>query len=249
MDINQANIDNLTNLWKKYGALPMTVDERTIGYANENWPYRSWLEDGKDIKHLLSAIPSNHVLSLWPFKCKHQYKANGRCDDYQKAETLLDKGWRVDVEQTAMYMNFDTVAPNVAPPQTSLKLLTVSSQQQLQDWLRIGSEAFGYQISESVFNTLIEDSQISLFLGQVADQPVVSALVFTHNGICGLHQFGVLPAFQGQGLSIPAMREIIYRCKQKHASTMVLQASEAGYPLYEKLGFSAQFKIKHFKRI
>ncbi len=65
----------------------------------------------------------------------------------------------------------------------------------------------------------------------------------------GIHQVGVKPCFQGQGIARHLMAALLMRCQNWQAKRAVLQASSAGLPLYQSLGFNSQFIIKSYQQI
>lgn len=249
MDLNQANIDNLTSLWKKYGAEQKSGNHTSSLLFNTKWPFRSWLEDLADLENLLQFVPDSHYLSVWPFEVSPAIKNSGKCLECTMTATLRDKGWHCEFEQTAMYLNLATYNQPEIYVESDLILKPVSSDQELNAWLRICGEAFGYQVDKTVIENLLTDNEIQILLGWVSRRPALTALILSDGTIAGLHQMGVSPEFQGQGLSKMAMLKLLLNSKNSGIQYMALQASEVGLPVYKKLGFVEQFRLKHFKRM
>ena len=242
MDIDQANIENLTSLWKRYGAEAICTDKGSTLFANRSWPFRCWLEGKSNLDLQTRATPESHRLSTWVFG---SYDDNG--EEQHIANTCRERGWILEFEQTAMYLPL--IGYKAPDPQAHQGLVfkAVSDQQQLRAWLSICSEAFGYVVDEKIIKSVWKDKDLSLLLGMVDGEPALTALIFTTGDVVGLHQLGVKTRFQGQGLSKIAMHQLLQQASEQGSKYMVLQASAAGLPLYRKLGFHLQFSLKHFK--
>ena len=242
MDIDQANIENLTLLWKRYGAEAVCQDNGSTLFANRSWPFRCWLEGKSHLDLQTKATPESHRLSTWVF---------GSCEDngeeHKIAAKCRERGWRLEFEQTAMYLPLTGYKSPAPQAHQRLAFKRVSDQQQLRAWISICNEAFGYIVDEKIIQSVWNDEDLSFLLGLVDGEPAVTALMFTTGDVVGLHQLGVKTRFQGQGLSKIAMYQLLQQASEQGSQYMVLQASAAGLPLYRKLGFHLQFSLKHFK--
>lgn len=79
-------------------------------------------------------------------------------------------------------------------------------------------------------------------------QPVATGLLFKTGAVVGIHQIGVPAEHQGRGYATQMMRILIQYADQWQADSVVLQASTAGRPVYQKLGFVEQFLITYVSR-
>jgi GNAT superfamily N-acetyltransferase len=173
-------------------------------------------------------------------------------------EALLAKHWRCSFEQTAMFLPLslsqgsgsNTASDsNTAQRRPGFQVGTVTSLEQVQQWADIGGEAFAYDIDPGVIETLLEDGDIQLLLGWNNDIAIACGLLFKTGDTIGVHQVGVRQDFQGQGFARSFMLELISASTAWQGKNLVLQASEAGKPLYESLGFRTQFLIRNFQRL
>jgi ribosomal protein S18 acetylase RimI-like enzyme len=254
MHINQLNIENLTSLWKKYGASATKYGEYSI-YKSDSWPYRSWAEDenkgnaeGKretadgheadpKLALQLSSTPASHLLTIWAFEK----------DSNKQAQRIANNKWQLAFELTAMCRPLSKATlPEIR--NSNLTLRRVTDNETLKTWLEISSEAFNYEIDAAVFQTLLNDQDIEIYLGEVDNKPAVSALLLKTGKVTGLHQMGVKSTFQGQGLGKKAMHLLIHRAAQQGSDYMMLQASEMGLPLYKSVGFDSLFTLSHYKK-
>ena len=99
MHLNEANLTNLTGLWKKYGScLGNTLP---FVYSNARWPYRCWIErSGEAITYgmqelvddftWLNNIPSSAILPVWQIKRVDPMRLL-----YLRCNFLISTYWRI----------------------------------------------------------------------------------------------------------------------------------------------------------
>ena len=253
MDMDQANLTNLTQLWQKYGAQALSAQQKTKWQANLSWPHRCWFDlslaelgDQAFESQLLSGltpVPNNAILSLWPSALKQ-----GADDATLQVEQVVTKHrWLPSFEQVAMYKTIGANADYQVSARDGFRLVTVSSAHELKLWLDVASAAFDYQIDSAVIEGLLQEPDIKVLLAYQGQQAVASALLYKTSEVIGLHQVGVKPACQGQGIARDLMHTLIAMSADWQGRYVVLQASAAGLPLYQRLGFVSQFKISHYR--
>jgi len=267
MDTNQANLSNLVGLWHKYGALRITAGGAPDMFSNSSWPHRCWLDlatpnnivnTPSDVSFAAIEKPSIApsvapiVVPIFPVLTDTTaVKYNTKLEQW-----LITNGWQCQFEQSAMclnlagdnrqYQNYSPVTTTASRPDLTIK--PVVTNDDVNNWVAIGSEAFGYQIDKAVIQPLVDDSNIELLLVSQSGINVASALLYKTGTIVGIHQIGVAQAAQGQGIARWLMQQLIERASKGQASAVVLQASMAGKPLYDSLGFKSQFVIKNYQK-
>lgn len=261
MDINQANINNLKSLWKKYGADKLAPDKCSQQtneqgfYVNKLWPNRCWFDGNFNINNIddlsiLSKLAQDSLFPILPtFVSENNQQFVTQPSNIE--HWLLENNWCKALEQTAMCTTLDscsllTSKNNAKHADFCVKKLETAVE--LSPWFAATEMAFGYCIDRSVIENLVEDSDIQLLLGLYQGQAIASALINKTDDVIGIHQVGVKPDFQGQGLASIFMREILSLCQSWQGKYAVLQASELGKPLYERLGFTAQFIINSYQQ-
>ncbi|WP_086934349.1 GNAT family N-acetyltransferase [Agarilytica rhodophyticola] len=250
MDMDKTNLANLTGLWKKYGAQPISNDAVPLQYTNLAWPHRCWFDVGIDnLNHAnystwLDRVPQSAIIPLWPM-----IDASIHLQNESLEKQLLEQKWRCTFEQKAMYMELQDADTYSPPIRVGFSVSLVRTCEDLKKWVNIGSEAFAYSIDYSVVENLIDDGDIKIVLGWQGKQAVAAALLYKTYDIIGIHQVGVKKAFQGQGIARYLMRYIMEMCVLWQGKYVVLQASQSGQPLYESLGFNSQFTIKNYQRV
>ncbi|PHS68620.1 MAG: hypothetical protein COB23_08745 [Methylophaga sp.] len=260
MHIDKANLTNLTDLWKKYGSQLVNGGMQRLWHANTHWPHRYWLDWGtEDISYTMPSsssatswledVPESAVLPVWPVMSGNDHGNAALFERQLLEKQLLEKNWLCALEQMAMYMELQKEVQYLSLTYPGFQVLPARTSEDIKKWVDIGSEAFAYRIDRSVIENLINDKSIRILLGYQNGQAVASALLYKTGNTIGIHQVGVKQAFQGQGIGRCFMQEVIAACVLWQGKYIVLQASQAGQPLYESLGFKAQFTIKSYQRV
>ncbi|MEW5057222.1 MAG: GNAT family N-acetyltransferase [Cycloclasticus sp.] len=260
MHINKANLSNLMGLWRKYGSRPNNEGALPLRHANIHWPHRYWFDENTDDiaypvqdysndSSWLNDVPDSAVIPVWFVVSDNK---NGDATPFLQQhieKQLLENNWRCVFEQTAMYKELPEEVPCIPLTRVGFQVIKARSSEDIKKWVGISSEAFAYDIDLPVIEKLFNDKDIQILVGWQDEQAVASALLYKTGDIVGIHQVGVKKAFQGQGIARYFMHKIIMAGALWQAKHIVLQASQAGQPLYESLGFRAQFTIKNYQRI
>lgn len=239
--IKKGNIDNLTTLWKKMGAEEQVLSAHEGYYSASRWPNRCWFDWDVDtdsidnIDGVLSALRKDQIMPIWD----RTGMTAGKLE-----QALISNSFGVMLEQTAMVMNVDDFSMSDSPV-NSIK--SVSSAEDVEIWVSVGSAAFGYQIDAHVISKLVHDEDIKLFIYYYENTPAGTALLCKTSDVIGVHQVGVVPTFQGKRIGSSLMKYLISECKEWQGKFITLQASTAGKGLYERLGFSPQFMIRSYR--
>lgn len=241
--LHEANINNLTTLWKKMGTQPRSSMPIKKFHASVSWPHRCWFDWAANINEtpalddLLFQLQRDCIVPVW----------GGRVDHSSILERILrDARFELAFEQTAMYLTLENYRA-VAHPNPDV--VTISSERDVEIWTRVAAQSFSYVIDVAVIQQIANDLDVQLLLAYVDRQPAATALLFRTGDIIGVHQVGVSEQYRGKGVARSLMHGVIERCHALAAKYITLQASAAGEPLYRKLGFKQQFMIQNYQRI
>lgn len=93
----------------------------------------------------------------------------------------------------------------------------------------------------------LDDDSFTHLIARRDGQPVACGLLLQHGDAAGVFCVGVPPAFRRQGFG-EAMIWAVLRAGRNAGSTIgVLDSSEMGYSLYEKMGFETVVEYHHFE--
>ena len=253
MHIDRANLNNLTQLWQRYGACSLYENDQLTLRKNTSWPNRVWADMGQPVSatglaQTAERSPARTRFPLWP-----AITDDGSAAAQITVDTLVGQSvdWQPAFQHTAMVLPLSKTLPT--SPEVSrhpLRFKRLHGEVDLAAWVATGSKAFGYSIDAKVIAPLLacEDIQILLAYDKNAE-PVATGLLFKTGAVVGIHQIGVPAQYQGKGYATQMMRFLIQSAEQWQTSHVVLQASAAGKPVYKKLGFVEQFLISYLQRL
>lgn len=263
MHMGRANLSNLIGLWSKYGAKKISGDASPTWYANTRWPYRVWFDWGctpqisceqtqishSDIGCVIDALPREAIVPVWPMI--NERVGTRRCGEHDTPieQRLVERGWGLGFKQTAMYLPLsEASSPHPTDP-IGFGMRRVRTAKEVGTWVEIGSQAFGYAIDGHVIESLLGDSDIQVLLGIQNGQALAGGLLYKTGEVIAVHQLGVRQACQGQGIARRFIRCMLAECVRWQGKYVVLQASQAGKPLYDQLGFHDQFVINNYQKV
>jgi ribosomal protein S18 acetylase RimI-like enzyme len=237
-----ANIENLTQLWKRMGATTCSSDKTARLFLSNSWPHRCWFESKVNNKEptmmaeSIEQIKDHHILPVW---LQPGTSTTGT------QETLKKNGFDVVLEQTAMVLELQNDAKKES---SDLKITEITSDRDSDIWTDIAARSFNYEIDPFVIREITGMPDVQLLQAYRHNHPAATALIFHTGNIVGVHQVGVVEKFRGQGIARKLMQHVINRCSSLSARYITLQASDSAKHLYKSLGFKSQFKIKNYQR-
>ena len=85
-------------------------------------------------------------------------------------------------------------------------------------------------------------------VGYVGDEPVATASVLVTGAAAGIYFVSTRPAHRGKGIGAQLTKRAMAEARALGARYAVLEASAAGQPVYERLGFGTLFTYRLFER-
>ncbi|MBO0322241.1 GNAT family N-acetyltransferase [Muricauda sp. CAU 1633] len=236
MDLIEANINNLTGLWRIAGRLAgqyMEGPDFSLSIAGSgDWPNKLWFSRPVD-QQIVAGIPHRHLdklaIPIWG-------------NDLSTQELMLkNQGFFVKSEQVAMSIKLDETPAHLG----RLVARKVTNERMALTWSQLFQEAFGYSISaDTVIKTMWD---IAYFIGADEEVPVGTAVLFMDEyGIAGIHSMGVVPSQRRKGYARDLLVHLLNIARIKGAAHATLQASQMGKGVYLQTGFQEDFNIKTF---
>jgi GNAT superfamily N-acetyltransferase len=113
----------------------------------------------------------------------------------------------------------------------------------------INEEAYGLPAGEfGRAMTSLTDAEITLYLARVGGEPVACLGALSADGDCGIYLVATLPAARGRGLASGLLRQALRDARESGCTTSSLQATKAGFPVYERLGYRDVCAIEMWER-
>lgn len=131
----------------------------------------------------------------------------------------------------------------------NLHIETVETKSMMQLWTTIVSRALfkGEPFEASLFESLISDPNYRFYLAFIKDEPVASSMVMLSHGVAGIDMVSTLRQYQGMGIGTAMTVTPLLYAKDNGYKIGVLQASEAGEPVYRKIGFEEYCRFDVYK--
>lgn len=144
-------------------------------------------------------------------------------------------------------MAMSPIAALAAPP-GGLRVDTVADDAGAADHLRVVAESFGLpadQTAPLVSRPVWTLDNFELYVGYEDGRPVATAALCMTAGTAGVYNVAVSPAHRRRGLGEALTAHAIRRGVQHFGADLAtLQASEAGAPVYLRMGFTV---VSHYR--
>jgi len=128
----------------------------------------------------------------------------------------------------------------IGAPPSELDLRLARSPADLRDHLSVLAFAFGmpHDVLERVMvESLLEDPDMAIVVGRVDGLPVTTALMATSGATAGVYNVATLADRRGKGYGEAATWAVIGEGARRGCTHSILQSSDAGHPVYERMGF------------
>lgn len=232
MNTNNLNIKNLKELWtavgKERGLYFENHSLEGVYISEESWPNRVWLKDEENHEHWQLAVEflqANLGLTLSTF-------TDLGIAHHRVERTSKQYGMAKPIERTSQA--------------SKMKLVRVTDESDAKLWSSLFSIAFSYSISAKTVTAT--SNLIEYYVAVHEGTPIGTVALFASDtdGI-GIHSMGVVPEHRGKGLAREIMLGLFDLSRNRPQNHFVLQASEAGKSLYEKLGFKTEFIQNNYR--
>ena len=134
--------------------------------------------------------------------------------------------------------------PDAAPAPADPHVLCIP-RSRLEEWGETCRLAFGKADEAPAFSLLWDCCR---FYAYESGGRLVSTLLFHRAGeMGGLHEMGTLSAFRGRGIARALFRRALDDARAEGCRAAGLQASAAGQPLYESMGFRPVCRVYNYR--
>ena len=237
MNNTEANIHNLTSLWRLAGSAFQTFEERKGHYVSKveqsEWPNRVWwpsLDTPGAMEDILVSMEADPGLSFSCFK-----------SDLEKSTSLpLDK-----LSLKSMQYGMSLPLTKAFEEGADVDLIRVRDKAAAESWSATFKEAFRYLISTESIMAIGE--QVQFFLVLAKGNIVGTVLLFMTGNTAGIHSLGILPSARGNAYATAVMRKVLNKAIDQGAERVSLQASRMAKDMYLKMGFEIDFYMENYR--
>lgn len=168
-------------------------------------------------------------------------------------QTLVSHGFERAGGMPAMAVEIDKLPATTLPD--GYRFERVSSQDHRDVWGDVFARGYelpprlGAAFSGGISGDDAEDARIQYFWVLKGDTPVCTSFIYLNKGVAGVYGVATLPEERGKGLGAHVTAEPLRMAHKLGYRVGVLQSSEAGYPIYKRIGFSDFGEIPLYVRM
>ena len=166
-------------------------------------------------------------------------------------ETILgSRGLRRDDQTPGMALDLARL-PDAPDDPPGLVVRPVEDEEMLRRWTDTFVRGYGLPPAFAapifdLFAGLGLGPPIRHWLGFLDGEPVVTSTVFLGAGVAGIYDVATLPPARGRGLGSALTTLPLRWARERGYRAGILQSSEQGFRVYERLGFRTQVPMTHF---
>jgi GNAT superfamily N-acetyltransferase len=146
----------------------------------------------------------------------------------------------------AMSHNLDSPEPTTA--NALLNISKINTTHALLPWLTLVETELMQQagLHLSLFERLVQAEPCTLLVGQIEEQAVGTALLFTHKKSAGLYLITTAKKHRGKGIGKAMTLACLQEAKKLGCTNAYLQATTLGIPVYASVGFKENGNVHAF---
>jgi GNAT superfamily N-acetyltransferase len=141
--------------------------------------------------------------------------------------------------------------PPAPEPVQGLGIDRVRDSRRLRDYQRVAAEGFGMPVewTERLMGpAFLEVPGFESYLGTMDGNPVAVSSVFVDGEVAGVYNVATLKTHRRRGIGEAMTWRSIQRGREAGCTVAVLEASEMGKPVYERMGFRVVAPYRTFRR-
>jgi ribosomal protein S18 acetylase RimI-like enzyme len=164
-------------------------------------------------------------------------------------EPLSQQGFHYDHNTPGMAIDLAEVSPLNLPD--GLAIEPVRTPESLKTWISTFIRGYGLPdgIAESYYNLVLDlgyELPMRNYTGFLHGRAVAASTLFLGAGVAGVYSVATLPEARGRGLGTALTMLPLLEAREMGYQVGVLQSSDMGYPIYQKIGFRTTCQIDSY---
>jgi ribosomal protein S18 acetylase RimI-like enzyme len=136
-------------------------------------------------------------------------------------------------------------------PTDGYEIRDVKDEESMRSWAEVFVNGYGLpsaweSLAFDLWMQLGLDLPMRNYLGYLNGKPVSTSTVFYGGGAAGIYCVSTLPEARGKGIGVALTLKPLQGAREMGYRVGVLQSSEMGFNVYEKLGFRHLCQIENF---
>jgi GNAT superfamily N-acetyltransferase len=143
--------------------------------------------------------------------------------------------------------------PSTLPLPVGVTIERVRERTALEQWAHTAHDGFGASASTdapfvaAVSRDALEGAAAAeYYLARLDGEPVASSALSLAAGVAGIFSVATLAGARGRGIGAAVTMAPLLAARDRGYAVGVLQASELGYAIYARMGFTEQFRYRCF---
>lgn len=243
------SIQQFTSMWRLFvnerpGADTMDRGGLAVRWADNAFAF--W-----NLLFLTEQMPERHALAASLQASRDYMRGKSRagftciCEEFlsiSTLESLPDAVARSGLKPAlTMYGMAGDFLPVASPAHSSLRFERVTDEAGLQAYADINSRAYDMPLETvraALSGSTLWKERMHTYLAYQDATPVSAASTFANDGCLFLALVATIPSARRQGFSEATVRKALYEgSKATGLTRTVLHATEAGFPVYRRLGY------------
>jgi len=128
----------------------------------------------------------------------------------------------------------------VPPPARDAEIVAVTDEDGLRAHRDVLARGFGVPpqlVDQLIHPSLVSHGWIRAFVVYVNGEPASASAFIDAGGVAGIYNVATVPEFRRRGLGEAATWAAVEEAARRGHTLITLQASEMGFPIYERMGF------------
>ncbi|TFB23817.1 N-acetyltransferase [Filobacillus milosensis] len=163
---------------------------------------------------------------------------------------LKNSGFSYSHEYPAMIIKLDQVKIKEL---TNFEIKIVKNEYDARTLANLFQEI--YQLpdagGEDFYNTIVNsgyDSDLVSYIGYEESEPVCIATIYYHAGVAGIYNVGTKEKYCRKGYGRKITEVALLDAKKRGFEFGILQSSDQGYKVYQRMGFENQCMVQSYKK-
>jgi len=245
-----AAIENdVYSFWRKVAVISgnkvsINNDLSWVMSDNSDWPNRIFrarlnpADVNEKITTVVNQIKLGNIPKIWTITPSSIPKDLG--------EQLLAHGFYQYNVQSGMAI--DLLTTTIIPKQQNRELVIhrCHNLDTLRQFKSVSDTAFNRNVNFDIFVKMLNEKSIHFYVGSIHDHVVATLIISYSATFAGLHLVTTHPNYRKRGIAATMVRNALYDIQTQGYPFVVLQASQLGEGIYQKIGFKKHLDLMHY---
>lgn len=138
----------------------------------------------------------------------------------------------------------------IPAPSSEASIERVTDEDDLEELVPVFADVFDvpHDVTETLIPpSVLDDATYELLVGRIDGRCVSCGTLLQRDGVAGVYSIATVEDHRGRGIGTDMTWEVLRAGRESGCQIGVLQSSEMGYPVYEKMGFEPVVDYHYFE--